>query len=79
MKIVRWRDNKDGSATVTLELNKKDESQLKTVAEIQHKKYSKKFIREIILEGIKHGVKTDAYKIWRKELNLKDGSICKRQ
>jgi hypothetical protein len=52
MKVLKIKENKDGSATVTYELDKQEEIILRQHAENRGKKYSKKFVNDCILEGI---------------------------
>jgi len=52
MKILAVKERKDGSASLTFSLHKKDEAILKKIAIIRKSKYTKKFAREAILEAI---------------------------
>jgi len=56
MKILKIKDNKDGSADVTYEFDNKELALFKYSAKIKHKKFDKKFIKDSILKSIKQYV-----------------------
>jgi len=52
MKIIKIKDNKDGSVNVTYEFDNKELALLRFSAKIKHKKFDKKFIKDSILKAI---------------------------
>jgi hypothetical protein len=52
MKINKIIEHEDGSATIEYSLNKQEEKLFKQLAKTKKVKYTKKFLRETILEAI---------------------------
>lgn len=52
MKICKIKEQKDGSAVMTYQLNDQEIACFKTAAKIKKRRFSKKFINECMLEAI---------------------------
>jgi hypothetical protein len=52
MKILRIKENKNGSADMTYQLSIAEVKVFKRIAKEQGKKYTDKFVNSIILKGI---------------------------
>jgi len=63
MKVLKIKENKDGSATISYELNADDEYVLRALAKSKKKRYTKKFINDCILEGITNMLKEEEMKL----------------
>jgi hypothetical protein len=57
MKFTHIKDNKDGSADFNVDLTEEDVRNLRWIAKTKKRRYSNKFIREAILEGITNAMK----------------------
>ena len=59
MKILKITENKNGSATIDIELSSIDESKFKTIAKIKKQKYDNEFTKKTILRAIKNYIKKE--------------------
>jgi len=50
MEIVKIKNNKDGSALVSIILTEQEEERFKEIAKTRKKKFSKKFIETYLIE-----------------------------
>jgi hypothetical protein len=57
MKIYKIKDQKEGSAIITYQINDREIKCLKFAAEKQKKRFSKKFINSCILRAITERIK----------------------
>lgn len=62
MKILKIKEQKDGSAIMTYQLNAREIECFKTAARIKHKKFCKAFINKCMLEAIEHEIQREENK-----------------
>lgn len=56
MKVISIKERKDGSADMTFELGVKDEARVRELAKKQGKRYSKAFVKGIVLQALEYEV-----------------------
>jgi hypothetical protein len=59
MKVISLKERKDGSATMTYELTKREENMFKKHAEKKNKIFSRRFINSEILNALKEAMKLE--------------------
>jgi cold shock CspA family protein len=67
MEVIKIKERKDGSADVTVEMNKIEETMFRELAKKEGKKYSKKFVSDQLLDAIKTSLDKDIKKLNRKK------------
>jgi hypothetical protein len=67
MEVIKIKERKDGSADVTVEMNKIEETMFRELAKKEGKKYSKKFVSDQLLDAIKTSLDKDIKKLNKKK------------
>jgi hypothetical protein len=59
MKVVSLKENKDGSAMMTYDLEPTEVILLRAEAKRRGKRYTHKFVNEVVLQALEEGMKRD--------------------
>jgi hypothetical protein len=71
MKIIKFKENKDGSADMTYEINSIEEKIFKDLAKKRGVVYNHNFINSVVYEAIANGMKEDK-RMGNKDKGAKD-------